>query len=548
MRINSIRWRNFTSWGNSWNEMRFDGKSNLTLICGENGAGKSSIANFIIYMLYGQLDDFTQSDIPNRVNKHFEGEIYLESDGKDVFIRRGLSPNLFEVFIAGVKLDTAGKNNVQKYLEDEVLKMQYQIFKNSIILSVNVFKSFAKLTPSEKREIIDRIFGYTVINNAAAVVKEKLKIVKNAISDANSEIDGYDSSIGSLNERIEMLENESADTTDYENELADTNRLLTEKAVDYKSNCALLEKHNSELGVCNEKLQKHTNTISAIRRKIDLYKLGKCPTCGADLSDDTHVNELDSLEGELKTLLANESKLSKLKNALDKKCYDEERLKRQHISEITELKVKRGSLETQIKADKSKNEEVAADMRKLISDIEEKKRPRLEELKKLNGKKQLLDIILNIFSEKGLKQYISDMYVPFINSSIIEICERVGINYRIVFDNNYDCTIFHLGEVVKYKTLSTGERKKVDIAITLAFMHIIKTKISDINVLFLDEVLSGIDVSSCNELLKVFSGFSRDNNLNMYIVHHAVLDSTYVDKTIEIEKSNGFSHFVYEVV
>lgn len=528
--------------------MRFDGKSNLTLICGENGAGKSSIANFIIYMLYGQLDDFTQSDIPNRVNKHFEGEIYLESDGKDVFIRRGLSPNLFEVFIDGVKLDTAGKNNVQKYLEDEVLKMQYQIFKNSIILSVNVFKSFAKLTPSEKREIIDRIFGYTVINNAAAVVKEKLKIVKNAISDANSEIDGYDSSIGSLNERIEMLENESADTTYYENELADTNRLLTEKAVDYKSNCALLEKHNSELCVCNEKLQKHTNTISAIRRKIDLYKLGKCPTCGADLSDDTHVNELDSLEGELKTLLANEAKLSKLKNALDKKCYDEERLKRQHISEITELKVKRGSLETQIKADKSKNEEVAADMRKLISDIEEKKRPRLEELKKLNGKKQLLDIILNIFSEKGLKQYISDMYVPFINSSIIEICERVGINYRIVFDNNYDCTIFHLGEVVKYKTLSTGERKKVDIAITLAFMHIIKTKISDINVLFLDEVLSGIDVSSCNELLKVFSGFSRDNNLNMYIVHHAVLDSTYVDKTIEIEKSNGFSHFVYEVV
>ncbi len=128
--------------------MRFDGKSNLTLICGENGAGKSSIANFIIYMLYGQLDDFTQSDIPNRVNKHFEGEIYLESDGKDVFIRRGLSPNLFEVFIDGVKLDTAGKNNVQKYLEDEVLKMQYQIFKNSIILSVNVFKSFAKLTPS----------------------------------------------------------------------------------------------------------------------------------------------------------------------------------------------------------------------------------------------------------------------------------------------------------------------------------------------------------------------------------------------------------------
>jgi len=97
---------------------------------------------------------------------------------------------------------------------------------------------------------------------------------------------------------------------------------------------------------------------------------------------------------------------------------------------------------------------------------------------------------------------------------------------------------------VNYKTLSTGERKKIDIAVTLAFLKIIKTKISDINILFLDEVLSSIDVSSCNELLKIFYDFSRDTNLRIYMVHHANLDSTWVDKVIEIEKHNGFSHFV----
>lgn len=544
MKINKIRWRNFTSWGNSWNEMTFGDNIGLNLICGQNGAGKTSIANFIIYMLYGQLDDFTQSDIPNRVNKHFEGEIDLDCDGRHVFIHRGLSPNLFEAYVDGKELNTAGKSNVQKYLEDEVFKMQYHIFKNSIILSVNVFKSFVKLTPAEKREILDRIFGYTIINSAASTVKEKLKTIKSAIADASSTIDGYETSIESINEKIKKLETEKVDVSAFETELEGVKKLLVEKATAYKENNALLEKYTAESNECSVKLASASGDIPSLVKKIQLLKLGKCPTCGADLSDESHVHELEELKSLLSEATDKNNELERNKSEAVSRKNGAEQTKRTLTNEITNLKIKKSSLEAKIEADKNKNDEVASDMRKLISEIEEKKRPKLEELRTLNGKKQMLDIVLNIFSDKGLKQYISEIYVPYINSSIIDICEKVGINYRIVFDNTYDCTIFYLGEVVKYKCLSTGERKKIDIAVTLAFLHIIKTKISDINVLFLDEVLSGIDVASCNELLKIFNGFSKDNGINMYIVHHAVLDSTYVDKTIEIEKSNGFSHFV----
>lgn len=544
MKINKIRWRNFTSWGNSWNEMVFGDNVGLNLICGQNGAGKTSIANFIIYMLYGQLDDFTQSDIPNRVNKHFEGEIDLDCDGRHVFIHRGLSPNIFEAFVDGKELNTAGKNNVQKYLEDEVYKMQYHIFKNSIILSVNVFKSFVKLTPAEKREILDRIFGYTIINSAASTVKEKLKAIKSAIADASSTIDGYETSVESINEKIHKLESEKVDVSVFENELEETKKLLVEKATAYKENNALLDRHNAETNDYSVRLANASSGIPALRKKVELLKLGKCPTCGADLTDENHVHEMKDLQSQLDAAVSESNELQLKKNEVLSKWQEEDRIKRTLTNEITNLKIKKGSLETKIESEKNKNDEVASDMRKLISEIEEKKRPKLEELRTLNGKKQMLDIVLNIFSDKGLKQYISEIYVPYINSSIIDICEKVGINYRIVFDNTYDCTIFYLGEVVKYKCLSTGERKKIDIAVTLAFLHIIKTKISDINVLFLDEVLSGIDVASCNELLKIFNGFSKDNGINMYIVHHAVLDSSFVDKTIEIEKSNGFSHFV----
>ena len=73
-------------------------------------------------MLYGQVDGFTQKDIPNRVNRHFEGVITIDAEGHNVVIRRGVMPNAFAVTVDGEPVDTAGKNNIQKYLENEIYK------------------------------------------------------------------------------------------------------------------------------------------------------------------------------------------------------------------------------------------------------------------------------------------------------------------------------------------------------------------------------------------------------------------------------------------
>lgn len=40
MKINKLRWKNFMSWGNAWNEIDFDTQPGLSLLCGKNGHGK----------------------------------------------------------------------------------------------------------------------------------------------------------------------------------------------------------------------------------------------------------------------------------------------------------------------------------------------------------------------------------------------------------------------------------------------------------------------------------------------------------------------------
>ena len=150
-----------------------------------------------------------------------------------------------------------------------------------------------------------------------------------------------------------------------------------------------------------------------------------------------------------------------------------------------------------------------------------------------------MNTVCGVFSNDGLKQYISDIYVPMINGYVEGACTQLGINYRIVFDTGYACSIWSLGEEVPYSTLSTGERKKVDIAVTLAFLQIVKSRVPDINILFLDEVLTNIDVESCNDMLRIFKKFADDNGLSIYIVHHANLDSVYADNVAANENINN---------
>ena len=56
MQIISIEFRNFASYGNALQRLDFEEKnSHLYLVLGGNGFGKSTIANVIIFGLYGHL-------------------------------------------------------------------------------------------------------------------------------------------------------------------------------------------------------------------------------------------------------------------------------------------------------------------------------------------------------------------------------------------------------------------------------------------------------------------------------------------------------------
>ena len=71
MKILSVEWKNFNSYGNTPSRIDFENdKGDLYLLMGGNGHGKSTISEVITFCLYGKIERKNKSDLPNRINKN----------------------------------------------------------------------------------------------------------------------------------------------------------------------------------------------------------------------------------------------------------------------------------------------------------------------------------------------------------------------------------------------------------------------------------------------------------------------------------------------
>ena len=210
MRINFIEFKNFASYGNQLQRIEFDPEqSKLFLTLGKNGDGKTTIANAIIYALYGRVEGVKLSDLPNRINKELHVKIGLTCGPIDVEIERGLLPNKFSVKLNGVEFDKAGKKSVQDYLEEEIFGIPYHVFKNIIILSVNDFKSFLTMSNQDKKQIIDKMFGFSILNDMQMSIKTERRNIKMDIDSYESELNQILDSIASVKGKLNTLLEES---------------------------------------------------------------------------------------------------------------------------------------------------------------------------------------------------------------------------------------------------------------------------------------------------------------------------------------------------
>ena len=289
----NLRWKNFLSTGNAWTEIDFE-RSPSTLIVGENGSGKSTLLDALTYSLFNKpFRNVSKPQLINTINnRNCMVEVNFKIGSKNYLIRRGLQPRVFDIEVNGETLDTnANIRDFQKYLEENILKLNYKSFTQIVMLGSASFTPFMQLHLGARREIIEDILDISIFTSMNSALKRKYTDLENKLRIIGGEIDVAKQKSKIQEQYIQTLETDKqSKVTKILEEIDET----TKQVKIYQENATAATKEKESLGNAKEKQQqldkyrtKFEQQISSHRKHLDFFhNTDECPTCQQGIEHD----------------------------------------------------------------------------------------------------------------------------------------------------------------------------------------------------------------------------------------------------------------------
>lgn len=560
-----IRWKNFLSTGNTFTEVDFN-SSNLTLIVGDNGAGKSTILDALCFSLFNKpFRKINKPQLINTINgKDAIVEIEFSVGKKNYKIVRGLKPNTFEIYLDGTMVNQdADKRDYQDVLEKQILKLNFKSFCQVVILGSASFVPFMQLPTGSRREIIEDLLDLQIFSQMNSVLKKKITENNEKIIRQDSSKDGLERLIDVSKEHIKKMQESNE-------------KLVQEKLDRIEQTDKEIQKYSSiyhdveeeiqslEVGLDEEySLSKKASKLESLRHQIEarvkiisgdlefFTNNDECPTC-KQLILETHKAAMVGEKSEkLVELNDGISKLAleydetkkrfeevlKVKTAVNSKKMELHK----HMTQVNSLLNYKEMLEREIKQTASADnvEDELKKIEQLQSDLDEAVRAYNELVE--DGK--VFNVAAALMRDDGIKARIIRQYVPIINKFINKYLAAMDFFVNFELDENFNETIkSRFRDEFSYASFSEGEKMRINLAILFTWRAISKLRNSaSTNLLIMDEVLDGsLDSNGTDEFLKILAGLVTDTNT--YVISHKT-DQLYDKFTnvLKFEKHKNFS-------
>jgi|688.fasta_scaffold178593_2 DNA repair exonuclease SbcCD ATPase subunit len=550
MRIEEFAFRNICSYGNKLQQFKFDDLPKLVLVQGKNGGGKSSISDALTISIYGKSAVRKTKEIPNRINKNAYTQIKFKTNtGDTVSIERGLEPNFSKLEINGVQHNLPDKRRVDEFIEDELTQIPFNVFSNTISLSVNDFKSFVKLSPQDKRKIIDKIFGLDILNEMSTLTKDETRETLARSRALQVSIDQNTTLLQNSTEQLIGLKTDvvKINQTRLDEVIEQIAKLETLQATSKEEFLRLkgdVQKIQAELTTVTEQKSKIRFTVDEINKKLAIYEKNKCPHCLSDLTDTVHLEIKTKLEAKRQVEQDKVPAIQTQINELAARIKELETLQNDAKSNHQTATAQIPALtreKTQLSNPTTTDSAAIERMQTIIDNIGTKLKELSSEKSELDAKLKLnqeLDVILG---DSGMKRLLMNQIIPILNKKILKIAKLLEFKFAFEFDLEFDPIITHLGVQVSPDSLSTGEQKKMNLIVLLCILELIKLKHHRVNLLFLDEVFSSLDVESIYRIVDLLKEFSKKYNMTIFVISHDMLPEELFDMKIFVENNDHFS-------
>ena len=559
-----IRYRNFLSTGNTPIEVDLR-KSPTTLIIGQNGSGKSTLLDALCWALFNKpFRIIKKEQMINTINNaDCEVEIEFDVGTKQYRVKRSVKPNLFEIYENGQLLNqNASSIDYQKYLEHNIMKLNYRSFIQVVILGSSSYEPFMKMKARYRRDVVEEILDVKVFTQMDLILRDQQGQLSKEVLDVKHKCDlletKYETEMKHFNSLSELnttdiddkklqLDKHSKAKEEYTTKIENINKSIEE----YKKELEGKEEEDNKLKQLLKLETKIEQNIDTSNKSIKFFaENDTCPVCTQSIDRTFREQKGEQLHKKCAEL---ETGIKKLTSEIDKV---EERIN--HFGNISkklsDLYVDIAKVNTsleelnnysdrihqeilQLENKQTDSKQIATDLQQLKEELETCKMS----TDKIVNQKKYVDVLREVLSDKGARGHIIKKYVPIINNLINQHLQAMDFFVSFHLDEEFNETVkSRHRDTFNYNSFSEGEKLRIDLAILFTWRTIAKMKNSvNTNLLILDEIFdSSLDQQGTDDFFKIINKLSNEN---IFIISHK--GDILFDKFTNIIKFEKYKNF-----
>ena len=561
----SITWSNFLSTGNHPTTVTLDSNS-TSLIIGTNGAGKSTILDALTFSLYGKsFRKINKAQLVNTTNeKNCLVKICFSSNNVEWKVERGIKPNIFKIYRDDQELNqSASANDQQKWLEQNVLKMNYKSFTQIVILGSSSFVPFMQLPTNSRREVVEELLDIKIFSSMNEIVKSRIRSFKDDVRTLELKKESLKDKVDMQRNFIKQIEDQEKDDITYkekqisallleENSYIHKNEDCSKEVIDIQSRMETLDgatKKLKEFGAIEGKLSMKITKVIKDQTFFDNNTV--CPTCSQDIEERFRLNRISDFKN--KAVELQEGYL-KLQEAIEKEEIRESQFKQlsgdlsKLLNGITKNNSQINGCQQQIKRLEHEIQTITSQIANRNTEHEKLEQFRtslqdtFENISDRKEKITYLDFTYNLLKDGGVKSQIIKKYLPIINQQANKYLQMMDFYINFKLDEEFTESIESpIHEDFSYASFSEGEKMRIDLALLFTWREVARMKNSvNTNLLIMDEVFdSSLDGFGTEEFLKIIRFVIKDANI-FVISHKDGLEDKF-DDVLRFEKVGNFS-------